>query len=249
MKKIIDSCFSLIGDGHLSSYLKPLLLVEGIKYSTFGRSNHHQHIFNLNDLITLSILENCSKNIIYMIPPSKNTIKALSLLAKRDRGIIFVSSTSVYGNGECFEDTPLSPKTENGRLLAVAENFIRENFKQYVILRPGGLIDDSRSPGKFLKNGSTIKDGLSPINFIHTNDLARYILYVIQRKIINRTFNINTQESISKKDFYHQTMLSSKLSLIIKDHFQRKVHCTELNKEDFMLDHPSIVNFIQKIEN
>lgn len=245
MTKSFPPTISLFGDGHLSSYLKPLLLKNNVIFNTFGRSSHHNISFDLDNLKSLECLKKASDVIIYMIPPHKNTIDALTVLAKKKRKIIFISSTSVYGDGKSNEETQTFPKTKNAKLLIEAESFIANNFYSYQLIRPGGLVDSKRSPKKFIKSTTVIKDGLSMINFIHTQDLARFIIFLMSNSISHRVINLNTGENLTKKNFYHQLFPENENRPIIKDVFERCVSSLYLNGLSFYLKYPNIIETIK----
>ena len=62
------------------------------------------------------------------------------------KSIIFISSTSVYGEqeGDITEDTSPKPKTESARQLVEVENLFRKINIDTTIIRFGGLIGDDR---------------------------------------------------------------------------------------------------------
>ncbi len=71
--------------------------------------------------------------------------------------VVFVSSTSVYGDGfqivEITEETQPNPDTESGKQLVIAETILQSNsYFKTTVIRFGGLLGDDRHPIKFLKS-------------------------------------------------------------------------------------------------
>ncbi len=78
---------------------------------------------------------------------TQNLIKAIP--SSKHLNILFVSSTSVYGNsvGIITEDTPPSPATSSGKEVWRAEKLIQKiRGNESTILRFGGLIGKGRHP-------------------------------------------------------------------------------------------------------
>lgn len=95
--------------------------------------------------------------------------------------VIFISSTSVYGEheGRMTEETPVNPQTANSQWLCEVEDLLIEKFADKIsIIRPGGLIGEDRHPVRSLSARSSTVDRESLINFIHQEDLIRIILRV-----------------------------------------------------------------------
>jgi nucleoside-diphosphate-sugar epimerase len=67
--------------------------------------------------------------------------------------VIFISSTSVYGdNDQITEETPLNPDSE-GKQLAIVEDVLHSNSRfKTTVLRFGGLIGEDRNPIKFIRS-------------------------------------------------------------------------------------------------
>lgn len=121
--------------------------------------------------------------------------------------VIFVSSTSVYGeqNEIVTEESPLNPDTESGKQLVAAEQLLQsnDNFKT-TVLRFGGLIGDDRHPVKFLAGRENIDNPDAPINLIHQEDCIGIILKIIQNDSWNETFNAVTPFHPSRSTYYAQ---------------------------------------------
>ncbi|MBC6997292.1 NAD(P)H-binding protein [Cytophaga sp. FL35] len=152
---------------------------------------------NIHDFLTdVDIL-------IINIPPrlrsgnGENYVKKMQLvyeaiLKSSVKKIVFVSSTSVYGDvqGEVDEYTPPNPTTESGKQLTEVEKIFKEakNFET-TLVRFGGLIGPNRHPVTMLSGRKNLKNGHHPINLIHLNDCIKIIEEIILNNWWNETFN------------------------------------------------------------
>jgi nucleoside-diphosphate-sugar epimerase len=130
--------------------------------------------------------------------------------------VLFVSSTSVYGENNEFvsEYTPLNPDSEGGRQLAIVEQLLQRNpgFKT-TILRFGGLIGEDRNPVRFLSGRENIENPEAPINLIHQDDCIGIILKIIKNNCWNETFNAVAPFHPSRKEYYTQKATDLNLAL------------------------------------
>jgi nucleoside-diphosphate-sugar epimerase len=93
--------------------------------------------------------------------------------------VIFISSTSVFGNthGAVDETTSPSPDTPTGRWLLESELALsRVLGSRLLIIRPGGLIGGERHPARSLSGRRGIGGGRDRVNLIHREDLLSLIL-------------------------------------------------------------------------
>lgn len=108
------------------------------------------------------------------------------------KNVLFVSSTSVYGevNGSVTEETTPHPDTESGKQLLETEILLQNNnsFKT-TILRFGGLIGEDRNPIKSLAGKQNLENPDTPINFIHQEDCIGIILKIIAADSWNEIYN------------------------------------------------------------
>ncbi|MDB2606157.1 SDR family oxidoreductase [Zobellia sp.] len=130
--------------------------------------------------------------------------------------VVFVSSTSVYGDvdGEVTEETPPEPSTESGKQLLECEQlFQNEIGYDTTIIRFGGLIGPNRYPVTMLSKRKNLKNGNFPINLIHLNDCVEIILKSVedswQSELINAVFPFHP----SKKEYYTLHATKNKLQL------------------------------------
>lgn len=150
------------------------------------------------------------------IPPklrrenSENYVKKIALLhgeVKKNtiKKIIFISSTSVYGDvgGEVTEETVPEPNTESGKQLLAAERLFTEdkNLKT-TIIRFGGLIGPNRHPVTMLSGKKDLSNGNAPVNLIHLDDCIGIIKAVFQNSWWNELINGVYPYHPSKQTYY-----------------------------------------------
>ena len=145
-----------------------------------------------------------------------NKVKTLiPFIEKSDvQKVIFVSSTSVYGDSfpivEITEDTQPNPDTESGKQLVIAETLLQSNshFKTTVI-RFGGLLSDDRHPVKFLAGRTNVENPDAPVNMIQREDC----IGIIEKSLDfarddnwewNQTFNAVAPQHPTRKEYYHK---------------------------------------------
>lgn len=128
--------------------------------------------------------------------------------------VIFVSSTSVYGDGfpivEITEETKPNPDTESGKQLAITETLLQSNphFKTTVI-RFGGLLGEDRHPIKFLAGRTNVENPDAPVNMIEREDC----IGIIEKSLDfarddkwewNQVFNAVAPQHPTRKEYYHK---------------------------------------------
>jgi nucleoside-diphosphate-sugar epimerase len=137
------------------------------------------------------------------------------------KNVLFVSSTSVYGetNGTITEKTIPKPNTESGKQLLEAETLLQNNDKfKTTILRFGGLIGEDRNPTKFLAGKENLENPESPINFIHQEDCIGIILKIIATDSWNEIYNGVSPFHPTRENYYTQKATELDLSLPQFDH-------------------------------
>jgi nucleoside-diphosphate-sugar epimerase len=148
-----------------------------------------------------------------------NKVKTLIPIIEKSgiQKVIFVSSTSVYGDSKNFstalevtEETKPNPDTESGKQLVIAETLLQSNshFKTTVI-RFGGLLGDDRHPVKFLAGRSNVENPEAPVNMIQREDC----IGIIEKSLDfarddnwewNQTFNAVAPQHPTRKEYYHK---------------------------------------------
>lgn len=136
----------------------------------------------------------------------------LSQMAGRVGRLIYISSTSVYGQnaGEFVdEESPCEPARENGRICLEAENVVREFGRtdqcRVNVLRLAGIY----GPGRLLRRIEAVKSG-EPIagnpeaylNLIHVDDAVGAVMACEANGRGGRTYLVCDDQPIQRREYY-----------------------------------------------
>ncbi|RRQ49744.1 SDR family oxidoreductase [Maribacter algicola] len=144
--------------------------------------------------------------------PKENYVRKIELLVANIstsavREVLFVSSTSVYGDGqgEVDEETIPVPTSEAGKQLLATEELLKEHtlFKT-TILRFAGLIGPDRHPIYMLSGRTNLSGGNAPVNLIHLEDCIGIMTSIIQNNLWGETINGVYPAHPTKKSYYTQ---------------------------------------------
>jgi nucleoside-diphosphate-sugar epimerase len=133
--------------------------------------------------------------------------------------VIFVSSTSVYGDSNASEirlteETKPQPDTEGGKQLLQTEHLLQSNtFFKTTVVRFGGLIGNDRHPVRFLSGRENIENPEAPINLIHQEDCIGIIEKIMETDCWNETFNAVAPFHPSRENYYTQKAIE--LDLVV----------------------------------
>ncbi|HEA23064.1 MAG TPA: SDR family oxidoreductase [Pricia antarctica] len=130
--------------------------------------------------------------------------------------VVFVSSTSVYGDvdGDVTEKTTPVPVTESGRQLLDSENIFREDSSLKVtIVRFGGLLGPERHPVTMLSGKKNLSNGNFPINLIHLNDCIKIISEILKNNWWNETINGVYPSHPTKQKYYTSKAIEKGLQI------------------------------------
>ena len=130
--------------------------------------------------------------------------------------VLFVSSTSVYGNDNSVvtEETIPNPDTESGKQLWETEKLLQNNKNfQTTVLRFGGLIGNDRHPVKYMSGKENLENPNAPVNLIHQNDCIGIIKKIIETNAWNETFNGVHPFHPTRKDYYIQKAIELQLPI------------------------------------
>lgn len=204
---------SILGCGWLGFPLAKYLVKDGFKVNGSTTSDDKLNEFikngikpflidveNLSDSITEFL--NADILILAVTPKSLSAYKNLILAIEQStiQKVVFISSTSVYGNHptEISEEFPIKDTT-----LSQAEDLFRKN-KTFVttIIRFAGLMGYHRNPNNFFKNGKKIDNPNGVVNMIHQDDCIRIIEKIIYQNIWDETLNACADSHPTRKDFY-----------------------------------------------
>ena len=157
------------------------------------------------------------EDLIIMIPPGlrRNTgsdyvMKMSHFLSKIEashvQNIVFVSSTSVYGDaqGKVTEKDLPKPENEAGRQLFQVEQLFFTSKCNSSIVRFGGLYGGSRQPARYLAGRENLHNGRAPVNLIHRNDCISLLVEIINQQAYGHIFNAVHPNHPPKSNYYIQ---------------------------------------------
>ena len=139
-----------------------------------------------------------------------------SVKAAKTKKVIFVSSTSIYGdiNAEVTEETIPQPSTQSGKQLLASENLFKNTPElRTTIIRFGGLIGPDRHPVTMLSGRKSLNNGNHPVNLIHLNDCISIISSVIKQNWWGEIFNAVYPYHPPKKKYYSQEAIKRDLNI------------------------------------
>ncbi|MCX2479928.1 SDR family oxidoreductase [Pedobacter sp. MC2016-15] len=168
-----------------------------------------------------------STTLIICIPPKRSSaeqhtyLKKIAKIADAASGtsienVIFISSTSVYGdhNDKVDESSVPLPDTDSGKAILAAENLLKEHSGfSTTVIRFGGLIGPDRNPGRFFAGKSDIPNGQAPVNLIHLSDCIGITLKILENRAFGETFNACSPEHPSRAVFYTDAARQSGMEL------------------------------------
>ena len=228
----MTNTIGIIGCGWLGLPLAKSLLAEGYtvngtttseeKLPVLAKAGIHAFLISVSDTEVDGDIQgflNPCEIIIINVPPGLRgdgakasyvgKIKGLLTHIKESpvKKVIFVSSTSVYGDeqGEVTEETKPVPTTESGKQLLECEQLF-ENTTEFksTIVRFGGLIGPDRHPIMMLSGKQNLKNGDAPVNLIQLTDCIFLLKQIIQHNQWGETFNAVHPEHPSKQQYYTQ---------------------------------------------
>ena len=142
------------------------------------------------------------------------------------QNVLFVSSTSVYGEGQLIvtELTKPQPDTESGKQLIESEQLLQNNtnFKTTSV-RFGGLIGADRQPGRYLAGKENLENPEAPVNLIHQEDCIGIIIKIIETNCWDETFNAVSPFHPSREKYYTQKAAELNLALPKFDHSKKSI--------------------------
>jgi len=137
---------------------------------------------------------------------SKNKDSFGNLITKIEQSsverIIFISSTSVYQNGNTITSESDEAESAESALFQIENLFRNNNHFQTTIVRLAGLIGPQRHPGHFFRNGKKVQQANAPVNLIHLDDCIAIINEIIEQNVWGETFNACSDTHPTKREFY-----------------------------------------------
>jgi nucleoside-diphosphate-sugar epimerase len=169
-----------------------------------------KYIKNADFIIPLAALvgaPTCEKNKREATAVNFTQIKIILKFIKKNQKIIYLNSNSGYGVGEknkyCTEDSPLNPISHYGATKVQSEQYIINNFKNFVCFRLATVFGYSYRMRtdlivNYYINEAIIKKNLEIFephfrrNFIHVKDVVRAIQFAIENfnKVKGQIYNL-----------------------------------------------------------
>lgn len=153
--------------------------------------------------------------LVVSIPPKRSSGQQDSYPAKieqirkaavgRSKNVIFISSTSVYGDeNDAIDETSLrKPDTASGIAMVDAEDILlKEKIFHTSVIRFAGLVGPGRNPGRFFAGKTDIPNGQAPINLIHLIDCIQLTVHLIRQNAFGHVFNGCSPDHPQKQHFY-----------------------------------------------
>ncbi len=166
-------------EGDLATLLRADVLVVNVppKAGKFGDQFHPQQIQHLAEVVRQSPV----------------------------RGIIYISSTSVYPelNRVVVETDVQTPEESAAPALVEAEQTwlaLQQKGFAITILRCGGLMGYERQAGKYVA-GKTVDSGAVPVNYIHRDDAVGLVASIIDQQLTG-VFNVVAPEHPTRAEVY-----------------------------------------------
>lgn len=187
------------------------LLSEGIKAVRFSLNPHPEGV-GFNALFQSEIL-------VVNIPPRTRSgngsfhleqLKYLKSLLSNSRikKVLFVSSTGVYPNenieGKYTENFPITlANTGHDTIFRAEQMLAKDRNYDLTIVRFGGLLGDDRIPLRYFTGKENVA-GHTRVNFIHRNDAARMLAWIIEKELWNETFNGVAPQHPLRRELYER---------------------------------------------
>jgi hypothetical protein len=206
----------IMGHGHLASFITHEFNHKRYDFELMATYRNPEkiaclklagiHFFKYDSLVNKiepQLYEANIRWVIWNFPPINNysqILRQFNQLQHENSNWIFISSTGIYRADNKNRDT-----------LIDCENFLTNIKRKVTILRPAGLIDHLRHPIFTLCKIGNVKAALSPVNLVHTSDVAKAIWHVINNNLTNQQYDLVADQHPSKRDYY--SFMAKKLSL------------------------------------
>ncbi|MCM0059785.1 MAG: epimerase [Algoriphagus sp.] len=167
--------------------------------------------------------------------------------------VIFISSTGIYPNenkaAPYTEEEEIAESTAGNVLLFRAEALMGTSpTYDLTVLRMGGLMGEDRIPGTYFAGKEQVV-GHTRVNFIHQEDAAALIAWVIRQELWNQTFNGVAPKHPLRREVYQHN--ASSLGIPLPASFQdaaeeevgRLVSSEKIVSTGFTFDYPNPLTF------
>ncbi len=210
---------SILGCGWLGKPLAISLIKQGfavkgsttseVKLSEFQELGITPFLISL-DYLTHNIPAFLDSEILIVALPSKDIEGFKNVICHIEKSavkkVIFISSTSVYGNSE--EVVTETSETLSSALTTIEMLFKNSTHFETTIIRFAGLFGYNRKPGNFFKDGRKIPNPEGFVNMIHQDDCIQLIGKVIEKNAWNQIFNGSADTHPTRKEFYTKCTLA-----------------------------------------
>lgn len=161
--------------------------------------------------------------------------------------VIFVSSTSVYGNKEGLISEDDSDYLVPCSLLEIEQLFITNKNFTTTVVRFGGLIGHSRNPALFFKSGKLVQNPDSKVNMIHRDDCINILQLIIEKGMWGKIYNGCADTHPTKRAFYTHAAKLTNVPVPLFSEANDGLYKTVSNrkvKEELSYDfiHPNLLN-------
>lgn len=223
MKLLIAGC------GDVGAKVAKIAIERGMAVTAFSRTGTRsaqlQGVISLtgtmDDPENIPQLPTKGAYVIYLIPPPGGGVKDtrvgtfLQNIKEGDEpsGIIYISTTSVYGDcgDELVDETrPVNPANHTARRRCDAEeqfrNWCSARRTPLIILRVAGIYGPGRIPLQRIQNREPLLDAALSgyTNRIHSEDLAEICLKALERGEDGDIFNVSDNEISKMNDYFNQ---------------------------------------------
>ena len=126
-------------------------------------------------------------------------------LTDKNRQLLFVSSTSVYGERvrDIKEDSEVEPISDSALAHVAIEDFLMSTYpKQTTILRLAGLISEDRHPAVHFEGKKNVTAAHKCVNLVHREDVLMAIECIVDKKLWGRVFHLCASEHPQRREYY-----------------------------------------------
>jgi nucleoside-diphosphate-sugar epimerase len=159
--------------------------------------------------------------------------------------LIFISSTSVYGEhqGEVDEAIIPEPDSESGRQLWNTEQLLHSlKHPKLCVLRLGGLLGPDRHPVTFLSGRTGLSAPRAPVNLIQQQEVIDVLDFLLHVEVLPQTVNGVYPQHPEKRAYYLQEAQKRGLQPPGYDESDKSigktVHTKVLDKLGYRFKHP-----------
>jgi len=163
-------------------------------------------IENLQEKIKQNIAAFLSADILIVNITNKNIpafAEFIHLIEKSSiKHVMFISSTSVYPDNNSIISEDDGIELTDHPLSQIENLFKQATTFTTTVVRFSGLIGYERHPGRFFRNGKTIKNAQAKVNLIHRDDCLNILVQIINDDVWGESFNVCSDAHPNKQEFY-----------------------------------------------